>query len=241
MFTVEVKRSGDRVPIHDTGTANLWETLHQPGPLAGRVLLLCSGCAVATMCYAVTIRAGLGLGPLFVFQVGLANVAGISIGTAVMVTGVATILVALLLRSWPGPGTLALPFLGGALLNLILPAMPAINGLALRALSVVVATWIMALGGALMIRAGLGPAGYDCVMLGLHRVSAWPLTPIRLAMELTMLLLGWLLGGPIGMGTVVTGVLIGPGLHFWLHILSRPKAVSSVPLGPLIPGEASGN
>jgi len=239
VFTVGVSRSGAR-PLYDTGTADLWQRLRQPGPLAGRALLLVVGCVLATVCYAVTIQASLGLGPLFVVQVGLAQVMGISIGTAVMVTGVTTILVAVLLRSWPGPGTLALPFMSGALLNLMLPAIPTIHGLAFRALSVVVATWIMALGGALMIRAGLGPMAYDCVMLGLHRVSGWSVAPVRLAMELSMLLLGWLLGGPIGVGTAVTAVLIGPGLHFWLRLLSRPERVSrAVPVGLSNPGEAS--
>jgi uncharacterized membrane protein YczE len=200
-----------------------WRALAaRPGQLLGRAGLLVVGCATATFCYALTIRASLGLGPLFAVQAGVAHLAGVSIGTAVMIVGVVLLLTALTLRSRPGPGTVALPFLGGVLLNAMLPGLPVLHGLGLRLATVVLATWFMALGGAVMIRAGLGPAAYDLVMLGLHRVTRRPIGPIRLAMELAMLVLGWLLGGAIGIGTVLTGLLIGPGMHFWLHALGHP-------------------
>ena len=192
-----------------------------------RLASLLGGCGIATFCYALTIRASLGLGPLFVVQQGVARMIGAAIGQGVMVVGVGLVVVALCLRSWPGPGTLALPFLGGGLLDLMLPHVPAIHGLPLRLAVVVVATWVMAFGGALTIRAGLGVAAYDAVMLGLRRSSGRSLRLVRLIMELTMLGCGWLLGGSVGVGTAITAVLIGPGIQFWLFVLGRP-AVSSV-------------
>ena len=80
----------------------------------------------------------------------------------------------------------------------------------------------MALAGALMIRASVGVASYDAVMLGLRRLLGAPLSPIRLAMEAIALLAGWFLGGAIGVGTVITGLLIGPGIQFWLAIIGDP-------------------
>ena len=178
-----------------------------------------AGCTISTWCYALTIRAGIGLGPLFVVQQGIAVTAGMSIGHAVMLVGVGLIGVAAVLRSWPGPGTLALPFMGGAILDAVVPVTPAAHGLGLQVLVVLLATWVMALGGALVIQASVGVAAYDAVMLGLRRVTGGPLAPIRLAMELTMLACGWLLGGTVGLGTVLTGLLIGPGIQFWLRAL----------------------
>ena len=71
----------------------------------------------------------------------------------------------------------------------------------------------------MVIRAGVGVAAYDLVMLGFHRLLGRQLAVVRLAMELTMLACGWLLGGAVGVGTVVTGLLIGPGMQFWLRRL----------------------
>jgi uncharacterized membrane protein YczE len=192
---------------------------------------------VATTCYAVTIRAHLGLGPLFVLQNGFAKHAGIAIGTSVTVIGYALVVVALILRSWPGPGTLGLPLFGGVTLDLLLPHVPTFHGWPLRMAGVLLATWVMALGGAMMIRASVGVAAYDAVMLGLRRVFGRPLAPVRLAMEMTVLMLGWILGGSVGLGTVVTGLLIGPGIQFWLRVIGdRPRVMHSerarLPAGP---------
>jgi len=183
-----------------------------------RVALLLAGSAVATVCYAVTIRAGLGLGPLYVLQDGLARRGGITIGTSVMITGFALVALAMCLRSWPGPGTLVLPVLGGLGLDALLPHVPALHGLWLRAGAVLAATWVMALGGAMMIRASIGVSAYDSVMLGLHRTLGRPLAPTRLAMEAVALAVGWVLGGAVGVGTVMTGLLIGPGITFWMRV-----------------------
>ena len=95
----------------------------------------------------------------------------------------------------------------------------------------------MALGGALIIRASVGVAAYDAVMLGLRRVLRRPLAPIRLGMEATVLTVGWLLGGPVGVGTVITGLLIGPGIQFWLRMIgdrsmepAEQRKVDTVPV-----------
>jgi len=93
------------------------------------VLLLLAGSLISTVCYAVTIRAQLGLGPLYVLQDGIARHADIAIGTSVMLTGFALAFVAAALRSWPGPGTLMLPLLGGVTLDALLPHVPVLHAL----------------------------------------------------------------------------------------------------------------
>ncbi len=201
----------------------------EPGSLPARVALLLSGSLIATVCYAVTIRADLGLGPLYVLQDGVALRMGIAIGTSVMVTGFALVFIAVGLRAWPGPGTLVLPVLGGVTLDALLPHLPVLHGWPLRLTAVLVATWLMALAGALMIRASVGVAAYDAVMLGLRRVFGRPLGPTRLAMEATVLAGGWLLGGSVGVGTAITGGLIGPGIQFWLRAIGGPAKVLAHP------------
>ena len=139
-----------------------------------------------------------------------------------IVIGFALVFVAVSLRFWPGPGTLVLPIFAGVTLNVLLSHVPILHGWPLRAAVVLLASWIMALGGAMIIRASVGVAAYDAVMLGLRRVTGRPLAPIRLAMEATVLTGGWLLGGSVGVGTVITGVLIGPGIQFWLRMIGEP-------------------
>ncbi len=194
-----------------------------PG-LARRILLLAAGSFVSTTCYAITIRARLGLGPRDAVQDGLARQAGISIGHGVMVVGAVLIVLALALRGPLGAGTIALPFLGGALLDFLLPHVPVITGIVPRVLADVLASWVMALGGALVICAAVGIASLDAIMLALHRISSRPIVAVRVSMELTMLVTGWAIGGSVGVGTVITGLLIGPGLQFWLRRLPAMRA-----------------
>jgi uncharacterized membrane protein YczE len=199
-------------------------------------VLVTLGVVTGTFCYAVTIRARLGLGPLFVLQDGMSIHTGMTIGDAVMVTGVGCLLIALCLRTWPGPGTIVYPFVSGLFLNWVLPELPEIHGLGWRLAAVIGATFVMGLGAACAFRAALGVSSYDSVMLGLHRVTGRPLAPIRLAMEFTVLVAGWALGGAVGVGTVITGLCIGPSLQFWIKALGGipgAAAPAARPHGPL--------
>jgi len=188
-----------------------------------------TGSFVSTVCYAVTIRAKLGLGPLYALQDGVARRLGIEIGQSVMLVGVALFVGACALRWRPGPFTLALPFIGGATLDALLPHVGAIHGVWLQLFAVTAASWIMGFGGALMIAAAIGCAPYDGVMLALHRITGFANAPIRLAMELTALVVGWSLGGAVGVGTVITGILIGPALQFWLRVVGPVGAPAATP------------
>ena len=204
--------------------------------LFGRIALLLGGSLLATVTYGLTIRAGIGLGPLFVLQDGLSVQLGCSIGTAVIVTGFGFVILAVALRSWPGPGTLVLPVLGGVTLNLVLPFLPSIVGLQQRLLVVVISTVFMGLGGAMTIRASVGVAAYDAVMLGLCRLLRRPVAPVRLGMELAVFGVGWALGGSVGIGTLITAVMIGPSIHLWLRIMSGRRGISPSPARLRFPG-----
>jgi uncharacterized membrane protein YczE len=104
-------------------------------------------------------------------------------------------------------------------LNWVLSWLPVIHGYGFRLFAVVAATVFMALGGSCAFRAAIGVSAYDSIMLGLHRVTGRPLAPLRVAMELTVLVAGWLLGGAVGLGTIITGLAIGPALQFWIRRL----------------------
>ncbi|HUR76451.1 MAG TPA: hypothetical protein VMZ22_00770 [Acidimicrobiales bacterium] len=206
------------------GHARLWSE---------RVALILVGVAIAAVCYAATIKANLGLGPLYAVQEGVSGHLGISIGRSVWVVGATLCVIAALLRMLPGPATVALPFLMGIFLDAILPHMPEINGLALRLAVVVIATWFMALGGALVIRARIGAAAPDLCMLAISRNTGRSNRAVRLTMEGSWLVMGWLLGGTIGVGTVITGVLVGPALQFWIERVTPTFSAEAPPVSLL--------
>jgi len=187
--------------------------------------MLALGSLIASACYALTIRAHLGLGPLFVIQDGLSRKLGISVGSAVIIVGVVMLAGTCLVRSWPGPGTVAIILLGGVLIDAILPHVPDLDGIWVRTFTVAGATFVMTFGGALIIIAGLGVHPLDGVMLGLVRILDRPVGAVRLALEASMLIVGALLGGAVGIGTLITCVLIGPGLQVWLRVLGADRGV----------------
>jgi uncharacterized membrane protein YczE len=201
----------------------------EDAPLVGRVAMFLAGAVLSTYCYAVTIRANLGLGPLFAFQDGVARTTGIALGTSVTLVGVGMIVLAALFRSWPSPGTIVLPFFTGAILAPLLRISPSLHGYLPRLILVIVATWFMALGGAFSIRCVFGASAYSQLMLCLQRLTRWRIVFAQLAMEFSMLTLGWVLGGSIGIGTLITGLLIGPGLQFWLRRIGGVPATARVP------------
>jgi uncharacterized membrane protein YczE len=196
-----------------------------PPRLANRVALVLGGAFISAVCYTATIKADLGLGPLFAVQQGVSEHLGISLGRAVMVVGGTLCVIAALMRMWPGPGTVSLPFIMGVMVDTVLPHMPDLNGRALRLIVVAVASWCMCLGGAMVIRARVGAAAPDLCMLALSERTGRTNRSVRLAMELSWLVMGWLLGGTIGVGTVMTGLLIGPALHFWIELLHSEEPV----------------
>jgi uncharacterized membrane protein YczE len=187
--------------------------------LPSRFALLFGGAFISAVCYTATIKADLGLGPLFAVQEGVSEHLGISLGRAVMVVGGTLCVIAALLRRFPGPGTVSLPFIMGVYVDAILPHMPDLNALAVRLIVVAIASWFMCLGGAMVIRARVGAAAPDLCMLALSERTGRSNRSVRLALEVSWLVMGWLLGGTIGVGTVMTGLLIGPALHFWIELL----------------------
>ncbi len=187
--------------------------------MLNRGALLLIGSAVSAVMYSATIQADLGLGPLYVVQQGIAGHLGITIGQSVMIVGSVLTLLSILMKEWPGVGTVALPFLVGAMVDACNPHMPEMHNIGVRLLVVVVASFFMAFGGALIIRSRLGAAAPDLVMLGLSRLTKQSNRNVRLAMEASWIVGGWLAGGVVGVGTVITGAMIGPSLHFWIERL----------------------
>ena len=172
---------------------------------------------------AVMVRAGLGLDPWDVFHQGLALKTGMTIGIASAVVGVAVLLGWIPLRNRPGVGTVANVIVIAVTVDAALAILPTPTSLVLRVAMMVGAVVLNAISTVLYIGAGLGPGPRDGLMTGLVVRTGLSVRLIRTSIEATVLAVGWLLGGTVGVGTLLYAFGIGPLVQFFVRV--TPKRV----------------
>ncbi|MEV4989525.1 YczE/YyaS/YitT family protein [Pseudarthrobacter sp. LMD1-1-1.1] len=181
-----------------------------------RLVQLFTGLAMYGISLAMFIRAGLGLDPWDVFHQGLANRSGLSIGVVVIAASFLVLLLWIPLRQMPGFGTLCNAILVGVFADIGLAVIPPVTPLAAQIGLLAGAVLVNAVASALYIGAGFGPGARDGLMTGLARRTGWTVRFSRTLIEVTVLAAGWLLGGSVGVGTVVYALAIGPLVHILL-------------------------
>jgi uncharacterized membrane protein YczE len=181
-----------------------------------RLLQLYAGLTLYGVSMGLQIRAGLGLDPWDVFHQGVSDKTGLSFGTIVIITGAAVLLAWVPLRQMPGIGTVSNVFVIGIVVDLTLSMLGDVHGLGYQLLMLAAGVTLNAVAGAAYIGAGLGPGPRDGLMTGLVRRTGGRVGVIRTSIELTVLAVGFLLGGTVGLGTVVYAVSIGPLLQLLL-------------------------
>ncbi|OHB27418.1 MAG: hypothetical protein A2790_21680 [Phenylobacterium sp. RIFCSPHIGHO2_01_FULL_69_31] len=185
-----------------------------------RLVQLLLGLSLYGASMALMVRAGLGLDPWDVFHQGLAGRVGLSIGLVVNIVGAGVLLLWIPLRQWPGIGTIANVLVIGTAMDLSLLVLPDLDGLPVRGAGLALAVVANGVAGALYIGAGLGPGPRDGLMTGLARRTGWPIRRVRTGIELTVLAAGWLLGGTVGVGTVLYAFAIGPLVQAFLPLFT---------------------
>lgn len=193
---------------------------------------------------ALILRAGLGAAPWDVLSVALSERTGLSIGTLTVLTSFVVLLAWLPLRQQPGIGTLANALWVGISMDLTLAVVPPVEGL-LPGLGLLLGGLVLnAVSDAVYIGAQLGPGPRDGLMTGIHHRWGLRIGPVRAVLEVSVLAVGWVLGGPVGLATVVYALGIGPIVHLvlpWVTIPVRPRSAQSATfVGPdLDPAAAS--
>ncbi len=167
------------------------------------------------------VLAGLGLDPWDVFQQGLSRHSGVPIGTWSILVGVAVLGLWVPLRQRPGVGTLANAVLIGTTMDVVLSLAPVPHAIGMRWVLMASGVGLNGVATGCYIGAGLGPGPRDGLMVGMaargHRL--WV---VRSAIEATVLVVGWLLGGTVGVGTLAYAVAIGPLAHIFIPRFSVP-------------------
>jgi uncharacterized membrane protein YczE len=172
--------------------------------------LLALGIGIAMM-----VEAGLGVSPYDVLHQGLVDLTGLSFGTVVILLGALVLIVWIPLGQRFGIGTVINTVTVGLIVDAFLEWSPTPDTIGLRWVYLLGGIVIIAFGVGLYIGAGLGPGPRDGLMTGLA-AKGYPLWLVRTGLELTALIAGWLLGGDVGIGTVLFAFGIGPLGHFFL-------------------------
>jgi uncharacterized membrane protein YczE len=200
--------------------AELWQAWRVT--LRGRLVQLYVGLVLYGVSSSLLVLAGLGLDPWDVFHQGLARHTPLAIGTWAIVVGALVLLLWIPLRQRPGFGTLSNVIVVGAVMDGVLALAPTPQALGTRVACLIAGVVLNGVATGAYIGAGLGPGPRDGLMTGLaargHSIRA-----VRTAIELTVLAGGWLLGGTVGVGTLLYAVSIGPLAHVFIPLLSRSR------------------
>jgi uncharacterized membrane protein YczE len=186
------------------------------GRLPRRLTQLAIGLTLYGVTLAMMIRATLGNAPWDVLHQGMAIHLPISIGTAVIVMSMVVLLLWIPLREMPGMGTIANSLVVGLVADAGLAVLDAPDALWQRSLLMVGGVVLNALATALYIGSQFGPGPRDGLMTGLHRRSGVSIRLVRTGLEVFVVVIGWLLGGVVGVGTVLYAVAIGPLVQLML-------------------------
>ncbi|WP_405133606.1 YitT family protein [Nocardia sp. NBC_01388] len=189
--------------------------------LLRRLVALYVGLWLYGLSMAVMLRAALGLDPWDVFHQGVADHVSLSFGTIVAITGAAVLLAWIPLQQMPGLGTISNVVVIGVSVDVGLRVLPQLDGLWLRVGAMGAAVVLNAIATVLYIGAGMGPGPRDGLMTGLVRRTGRPVWIVRTSLEVTVLAIGWILGGSVGIGTLVYAFGIGPLIHLLIPFVDR--------------------
>jgi uncharacterized membrane protein YczE len=209
--------------VTEPGDARYAQVLSFPSAreLRRRLPALVAGLFVLGFAISVSVRAQLGVAPWDVFHQGLAEATGLSFGVVVVLVGLVVLLTWIPLHQRAGLGTVLNTLSVGFIANLGLFLIPEQHRLVVRVPMLLAALGMFGVGGGLYIGAGLGPGPRDGLMTALasrgHRL--WI---VRTILECCVLAVGYVLGGHVGVGTVLIACAIGPVTHAGLRRFHLP-------------------
>ncbi|MBG6108547.1 YitT family protein [Frigoribacterium sp. CG_9.8] len=192
-----------------------------------RVPQLLIGLFLYGVAIALMVQAGIGVSPWDVLTQGIARQTGLPFGLITNIVGLLVLLLWIPIRQKPGLGTLLNVLLIGPSAQFGLWLLPVAQQLWEQVVFFAGGLALLAVATGLYIGARFGPGPRDGLMTGIHRRWGWRLWIVRTSIELTVLAIGWLLGGNVGIGTLLFALLIGPMVNLTIPLLTVPTRTST--------------
>ena len=183
------------------------------------VVFLIIGLILFGLGEALLIAAGIGVSPWTVLGQGISNVLNLSIGKATFFISLFVLLCWIPLRQIPGIGTILNVIIIATVLDYSLVYLPAPEQISLKLIQVIAGILITGFGGAIYLIANLGPGPRDGLMTGLQELTDLPIAWVRSGIELSVIIIGCILGGIFGIGTLLFALGIGPSVAASIHLL----------------------
>ncbi|TQR08724.1 YczE/YyaS/YitT family protein [Psychrobacillus soli] len=163
-----------------------------------------------------------GISPWDVLHVGLYDHLGLSIGTWAILTGIIIVVATMIgTKRWPQFGTWLNILVIGLLIDVFNWLIPDITGFAGQLIIFLGGVLVIAIGIGVYVSPNVGAGPRDSLMLLIMKKTGWSIRTVRTGIEVFVALVGWLLGGPIGIGTVALALLTGPLIHYTLPISQK--------------------
>ena len=183
------------------------------------LVVIQAGFALFGLSIAGLIRANLGTSPWVMLEVALSQITGLTPGTMSVIVGLVVLIVAVGMREKIGWGTLANILFIGPWEDVGLYLIPPVhNNLILQGMILVLSILGIGMASAIYIGVDAGAGPRDSLMLAVHRITGWSIRRSRGTIEVILVLVGWGLGGPAGVGTVVHALLIGPAVQWGFRL-----------------------
>ena len=194
--------------------------------LARRLVQMMIGLTGFGLSLAMLLRSGLGGAPWDVFHAALAERLGATVGSMSIAVSFVLLLLWIPLRERLGIGTVANAIWVWVSIDLGMLILPEASSLPVAIALMLLGVVVNGISGAVYIGAQLGAGARDGLMTALSRVLSRPVGPVRIVLEVIVLVTGWLLGGPLGLGTVVYAIALGPVIQLVLpHVLIPVRSV----------------
>jgi uncharacterized membrane protein YczE len=197
-------------------------------PTLPRLLTFGLGMIVMAFGYALLIKPGLGAAPWDVFHLGLEKHLPLPLGTIILIASLLVLLCNLFVAIYPSVGMVLNILVLGPLMQFALAALPTPTGILARILMAGTGILVAGIGIALYISAGLGSGPRDGMMLGLSVRLKLRVGLTKNGIDLIVCLIGWWLGGPLGVGTVLAALLTGPAVQLGDYLVRRLASVPAM-------------
>ena len=187
-----------------------------PKPLT--LSILCGGLLLFGLGESLIITASVGMSPWTVLAEGLSITSGLSIGALTFLISLGVLLLWIPLKQQAGIGTILNVMIIAAVIEWSLPYLPHPETYVLQIAQAIFGTLLVGVASGIYLIANLGPGPRDGLMTGCQKATNLPIAWVRVFLEITVISIGWMLGGTIGIATVIFAFGIGPAVSFGLYL-----------------------